>query len=418
MEAEFSEEVDLLACVVLRPGRSQRYSDTGGTLTVQGLDAVVWLVDRAAGAPLRVEWVAAAELSFLLRRSNLIDIEGGKALVADARTGIVYAMGLAVPLPQLAYQGGGPGWVPTEQGADVTPGARLAPGYTFVVQLVVLRSRGVLEFIDVLCAPGGLVTDTPLRVATAVSHDLGSFSASSADVRIEGEFRSETLARGTISALSQRARDCGIPTSSQWYALAWTNATSDGRGGYTTATGGGAPSAAAPGSAVPATSAPTAVSSPAPAVTHSPAPSPVVTTAPTPSSYSIGETATLRWTSDASSSIEVTVSAFVDPAQPNEFAELGADERLVAFRVRIVDRGPAAYNEWPADLATVLDAQGQVHEADTFDPVTPGFSELVLQPGASVEAYIAFVVPRDARLTEFRYRASVFDAETARWLVP
>ena len=90
----------------------------------------------------------------------------------------------------------------------------------------------------------------------------------------------------------------------------------------------------------------------------------------------------------------------------------------MAFRVRIVDRGPAAYNEWPNELATVLDAQGQVHEADTFDPVTPGFSELVLQPGASAEAYIAFVVPRDAKLTEFRYRASVFDAETARWLVP
>ena len=235
-EAMFGADVDLLACVVLRPGRSSRYSGPQGSFTVTGLDAVAWLADPSSGAPTGEPWVAVADLSTLIDPDNLLSVGGATMLAGDVRRGLAYAMGLALPQGGVAYQGGAGGWAPTEDGAneDLPPGTRLAPGYTFVVRLVVLEaSSPAIDFVEILCAPGGTVSGSPLRVATKVPHVLGTFSASSPDVRIDGDFRSDTLATGTISGVSQRARECGIPGSARWEAATATSARADGHGGYT-----------------------------------------------------------------------------------------------------------------------------------------------------------------------------------------
>ena len=196
------------------------------------LDAVVWMVDQATGARVRDPWVTSAELGTFINTANILEMDGSGFLPADIRPAIAYFMGQAVPLSG-AYHGGADGYVVTEYDApaDLPAGTRLLPGNTFVVRLVVLGGRpGVIDFIDVLCAPARVVTDPPLRVAADVPHDVGRFTASSADVEIDGDFRSEWLVAGQIRGISGRATDCGLPRSSAWQAALALRAEPDGSG--------------------------------------------------------------------------------------------------------------------------------------------------------------------------------------------
>lgn len=231
-EAAFASQVDLLACVALRTGESASYSGPDGELTIFALEAIVWMVDRAAGTRLGEPWVAGGDLSMLINVDNLLRVEGSWLLPTDVRTGIAYFMAESGPLGG-AYQGGADGYVVAEFDAppDIPTGTRLLPGYAFVVRLVVLGTgTGSIDFIDLLCAPSGTVAGTPLRVSEGVPHDLGRFAAESIDVRIEGDFIESTLATGTIDAVSQRARDCGVPMTSGWMAALAMSARAEGDG--------------------------------------------------------------------------------------------------------------------------------------------------------------------------------------------
>ena len=233
IEARAASEVRLLACIVLRAGRSASYSGESGEVTVTALDAVVWMVDWATGAWVGDPWVTTAELGTFINLANILGVDGASFLPADVRPSIAYFAGQAVPLSG-AYHGGAGGYVVAEFDvpADLPAGTRLLPGYTFVVRLVVLGDRGgAIDFIDVLCAPARVVGETPLRVATDVPHQVGRFAARSADVEIDGDFRSEWLVVGQIRGISARAADCGIPRSTDWQAALALRAERDG-GGY------------------------------------------------------------------------------------------------------------------------------------------------------------------------------------------
>ena len=163
-----------------------------------------------------------------------------------------------------------------------------------------------------------------------------------------------------------------------------------------------------------------------PAPTVPPTAVPTVAPAPasTPSVYALGQTAVLSWEFGEKSEIEVTVLELVDPASSGGGGADSGDvyvdpsERLVAFRVVIKNRGPDVYDEYPADLAEVIDAQGRQYQADASDPVSPGFDHLRIGPGVAIEAYISFELPKTATVSGFVYSASFFDADTARWRVP
>lgn len=231
VEAPFAGWVDLLACVALRAGDSRTYSGQRA-LTVTALDAIVWLVDMDSGVPVGEPWVVDAGLPMLLNLDKLVRSGGHLFNVASVRPDIAFAMGLAVPLPG-AYHGGDGSFVVArhDRPADLPAGTRLLPGFTFVIRLVVLENdSNVIDFVELLCAPVGLVSGAPVRVATAVPHDLGRFSASSADVVIEGEFTTQTEASGEIKALTARARDCGVPDSARWYVGLALQAQADGDG--------------------------------------------------------------------------------------------------------------------------------------------------------------------------------------------
>ncbi|MBF8289753.1 MAG: hypothetical protein HW391_721 [Chloroflexi bacterium] len=233
VESGFASDVELLACVVLRAGRSAQYSGESGELTVVALNAVVWMVDHASGTRVAEPWVTNAELGTFINTANILEIDGSRLLPADIRPAIAYFMGQALPLNG-AYQGGAEGYVVAEFDvpADLPSGTQLLPGHTFVVRLVILGGRaGVINFIDVLCAPAGIVTDQPMRVATDVHHDVGRFTASSADIEIDGDFSTEWLVAGQIRGVSGRADACGIPRSTAWEAALALRAEPDD-GGY------------------------------------------------------------------------------------------------------------------------------------------------------------------------------------------
>ncbi|MGH2378844.1 MAG: protein kinase domain-containing protein [Candidatus Limnocylindria bacterium] len=184
---------------------------------------------------------------------------------------------------------------------------------------------------------------------------------------------------------------------------------------------------AAPAAATvaPATAPPTVVQTVAPTVAPTPIPTPQPTPAPTPqptpvqtpSSYGLGQTAVLGWTFGEESEIEVTVLEMIDPAEPSEDVYVDPADRLVAFRVVIRNNGPEVYDEYPADLAEVIDTQGRQYEADASDPVSPGFDGLRIGPGVATEGYISFELPKTAQVKELQYTASFFDGDTARWTV-
>jgi hypothetical protein len=104
-------------------------------------------------------------------------------------------------------------------------------GETFVPRLIVLEEESdFVDYIEVFCAPEGRVTGLPLRVATNVRIEHGEFVAASQDIAIEGEFVGSGRAEGTIRALSERSRACGVPDEGKWYATHQLSARRSGDG--------------------------------------------------------------------------------------------------------------------------------------------------------------------------------------------
>jgi hypothetical protein len=94
----------------------------------------------------------------------------------------------------------------------------IADGGTFLMILVVFENdSNVINSIDLACAPQGKVT-LPITVAKDVKIEGGKFKAEYPEVIILGEFVSSTQAKGTIRALTEDAKSCGIPEEATWVA--------------------------------------------------------------------------------------------------------------------------------------------------------------------------------------------------------
>ena len=161
----------------------------------------------------------------------------------------------------------------------------------------------------------------------------------------------------------------------------------------------------------------TAVKTATPTAAPAPTSPPTAAPAPTPSAYGLGQTAVLKWAFDEESEIEVTVLEVIDPAQPSEGYDVEPGARYVAFRVLIKNRGPGVYDEYPSDLAEVLDTQGRLYPADASEPVAPGFDRLRIAPGAAIEGRISVELDNTVVVQAFLYTSSVFEGDTARWNV-
>lgn len=113
--------------------------------------------------------------------------------------------------------------------------------------------------------------------------------------------------------------------------------------------------------------------------------------------------------------VEVTLLEVIDPARTNKDVFVDPDNRLVAFRLKIKNVGNELYDDDPADLAEVVDAQGRQYQADPFDIIDPGFGHLRMGPGVAIEGVITFEIPKNLRLTSFVFPATHFEGDSGKW---
>jgi hypothetical protein len=113
--------------------------------------------------------------------------------------------------------------------------------------------------------------------------------------------------------------------------------------------------------------------------------------------------------------VEVTLLKVTDPAITNKDVFVDPEDRLVAFRLRIRNVGNELYDDDPADLAEVVDAQGRQYEANPFDIIDPGFGHLRIGPGVAIEGVITFEIAKTLHLTTFVFPVMKLQGESGNW---
>lgn len=85
----------------------------------------------------------------------------------------------------------------------------------FNVILVVVEDGGDrVDSVQLLCTGS-----FPVTIGSDIPIEGGRFQTKSKDVRLEGQFVSRVRAEGTISALTEAARGCGVPDQGTWAAV-------------------------------------------------------------------------------------------------------------------------------------------------------------------------------------------------------
>jgi hypothetical protein len=104
---------------------------------------------------------------------------------------------------------------------------------TFQLLLIVFEEGSdVIDFITLACMPEGVIAGLPSTIAADLEIEEGKFSAESDEILIDGRFMSPTTAEGTIRALTEDARDCGVPDEGRWMAECNLSAEPYGDGGF------------------------------------------------------------------------------------------------------------------------------------------------------------------------------------------
>ena len=112
--------------------------------------------------------------------------------------------------------------------------------------------------------------------------------------------------------------------------------------------------------------------------------------------------------------IEVGLLHLVDPAESTD-ATLSpkAGEHYVAVELRLHNTGAKAYEDSPANGATVVATTDATWEANIFDPVGPGFGSTTISPGDTRTGWITFAIPDGTVLKTLRFATdSGFGAQT------
>jgi len=119
--------------------------------------------------------------------------------------------------------------------------------------------------------------------------------------------------------------------------------------------------------------------------------------------------------------LDVTLVSVLQKARPkDEYNVPEPGSRFVAVRLRITNKGPGVYDDSPGNGITIADAEGQ-RFTETSNETAAGVSMpggVTLSPGSSVIGWIAFQVPKTAKVVLVQYNAdSGFGQTTAEWIV-
>lgn len=135
----------------------------------------------------------------------------------------------------------------------------------------------------------------------------------------------------------------------------------------------------------------------------------------------VGQPITISGNEDGSK-IQVTVKKVVMRTRPtDQFFQVDEGKRLVAVQFRLVNTGTVRYWDAPSNGAKVVDKDGQQFESDIFfheisaGPMLP--ASVKLAPRNKALGYIAFQVPRNAKITQIQFSMDSGFGDTAQWNV-
>lgn len=132
----------------------------------------------------------------------------------------------------------------------------------------------------------------------------------------------------------------------------------------------------------------------------------------------VGDTITLKGNEEGMA-IAVTVVKFVPKAQPaDEFQKPErSTDRLAAIEIRLKNVGKTAYEDAPANGASVIDDKDQEHSASLLETSAgPRIEFPNIAPGDARRGYLTFEVPKAAKVVKFQFQLdSGFGPQSGQW---
>lgn len=132
----------------------------------------------------------------------------------------------------------------------------------------------------------------------------------------------------------------------------------------------------------------------------------------------VGQPVTIEGNDDGSK-IQVTALKVVNTKPTDQLLTVDQGKRLLAVQFKLVNTGTAPYADAPGNGAKVVDAQGQQYAAAImfFDigagPMLP--ASMKIAPGHRALGYLAFQVPKSAKVSQVQFAMDSGFGETAQW---
>lgn len=130
----------------------------------------------------------------------------------------------------------------------------------------------------------------------------------------------------------------------------------------------------------------------------------------------VGDTITLK-SNDSGLKVAVTLMKVVPTAKSSEYSDPEPGNRMAALQIRLKNVGTVAYTDAPTNGASVIDAQDQEHGASILEiELRPALDFPTIAPGSARVGYLAFEVPKSAKLAKFQFTLdSGYGPQSGEW---
>ena len=132
----------------------------------------------------------------------------------------------------------------------------------------------------------------------------------------------------------------------------------------------------------------------------------------------VGQPVTISGNGDGSK-LKVVALKVVDTKPTDQFLTVDQGKRLVAVQFRLTNTGSAPYDDAPSNGAKVIDAKGQQYESDPFfENIAAGQqlpTNVKLAPGNKALGFLAFQVPKKAKVAQVQFSMDSGFGDTAQW---
>ncbi|MEU8136093.1 DUF4352 domain-containing protein [Streptodolium elevatio] len=151
-----------------------------------------------------------------------------------------------------------------------------------------------------------------------------------------------------------------------------------------------------------------------------PAAAPSSTAPAQPPAAKIGDTITIKGSTEGNS-LDATIVKIVDPAAAsNEYMTANAGQRFVAVQWRIVNNGVRPIDVGPTSGSSVIDVDGQQF-SPTYQPTTAGPaypSSSTIPVGGTRLGFVVYEVPKASKIREIQFDPSMgLGSQIGQWTV-